>query len=69
MYTKWKSICGLDETYDIYITVNDTLCNSRYIQSTTQNIDTVVPATAGPLGERPPALAGHFCDVPTTLPC
>ena len=21
---------------------------------------TVVPATAGPLGERPPALAGHF---------
>ena len=30
---------------------------------------TVVPATAGPLGERPPALAGHFCDVPTTLPC
>ena len=29
----------------------------------------VVPATAGPLGERPPALAGHFCDVPTTLPC
>ena len=29
---------------------------------------TVVPATAGPLGERPPALAGHFCDVPTTLP-
>ena len=35
------------------------------------NVDksTVVPATAGPLGERPPALAGHFCDVPTTLPC
>ena len=32
------------------------------------NHDTVVPATAGPLGERPPALAGHFCDVPTTLP-
>ena len=32
-------------------------------------IGTVVPATAGPLGERPPALAGHFCDVPTTLPC
>ena len=31
--------------------------------------NTVVPATAGPLGERPPALAGHFCDVPTTLPC
>ena len=30
---------------------------------------TVVPATTGPLGERPPALAGHFCDVPTTLPC
>ena len=30
---------------------------------------TVVPATAGPLGERPPALAGHFCNVPTTLPC
>ena len=30
---------------------------------------TVVPATAGPLCERPPALAGHFCDVPTTLPC
>ena len=30
---------------------------------------TVVPATAGPLGERPPALAGHFCDVPTNLPC
>ena len=30
---------------------------------------TVVPATSGPLGERPPALAGHFCDVPTTLPC
>ena len=30
---------------------------------------TVVPATADPLGERPPALAGHFCDVPTTLPC
>ena len=27
---------------------------------------TVVPVTAGPLGERPPALAGHFCDVPTT---
>ena len=33
------------------------------------NDNTVVPATAGPLGERPPALAGHFCDVPTTLPC
>ena len=33
--------------------------------------NTVVPATAGPLGERPPALAGHFCNVglPTTLPC
>ena len=31
--------------------------------------NTVVPATTGPLGERPPALAGHFCDVPTTLPC
>ena len=31
--------------------------------------NTVVPATAGPLGERPPALAGHFCDVPTNLPC
>ena len=31
--------------------------------------DTVVPATAGPLGQRPPALAGHFCNVPTTLPC
>ena len=31
--------------------------------------NTVVPATAGPLGERPPALAGHFCDVPTTLSC
>ena len=30
---------------------------------------TVVPATAGPLGERPHALAGHFCNVPTTLPC
>ena len=30
---------------------------------------TVVPAMAGPLGERPPALAGHFCNVPTTLPC
>ena len=30
---------------------------------------TVVPATAGPLGERPPALAGHFCNVPTTSPC
>ena len=30
---------------------------------------TVVPATTGSLGERPPALAGHFCDVPTTLPC
>ena len=29
---------------------------------------TVVPAAAGPLGERPPALAGHFCNVPTTLP-
>ena len=28
---------------------------------------TVVPATAGPLGERPPALAGHFCNVPTTV--
>ena len=28
---------------------------------------TVVPATAGPLGERPPALAGHFCSVPTTV--
>ena len=28
----------------------------------------VVPATAGPLGERPPALAGHFYNVPTTLP-
>ena len=34
-----------------------------------RNETTVVPATAGPLGERPPALAGHFCDVPTTLPC
>ena len=32
-------------------------------------IITVVPATAGPLGERTPALAGHFCNVPTTLPC
>ena len=31
--------------------------------------NTVVPATAGPLGERPPALAGHFSDVPTTSPC
>ena len=30
---------------------------------------TVVPAMAGPLGERPPAFAGHFCNVPTTLPC
>ena len=30
---------------------------------------TVVPDTASPLGERPPALAGHFCNVPTTLPC
>ena len=30
---------------------------------------TVIPAAAGPLGERPPALAGHFCKVPTTLPC
>ena len=29
-------------------------------------VSTVVPATAGPLGERPPALAGHFCNVPTT---
>ena len=28
---------------------------------------TVVPATAGPLGERPPALVGHFCNVPTTV--
>ena len=27
-------------------------------------VTTVVPATAGPLGERPPALAGHFCNVP-----
>ena len=26
---------------------------------------TVVPATAGPLGERRPALAGHFCNAPT----
>ena len=33
------------------------------------DITTVVPATAGPLGERPPASAGHFCDVPTNLPC
>ena len=32
-------------------------------------VTTVVPATAGPLGERPPALAGHCCDVPTTSPC
>ena len=24
-------------------------------------------ATAGPLGERPPVLAGHFCIVPTTV--
>ena len=29
-------------------------------------LNTVVPATAGPLGERPPALDGHFCDVPST---
>ena len=28
---------------------------------------TVVPATAGLFGERPPALAGHFCNVPTTV--
>ena len=28
---------------------------------------TVVPATAGPLGEQPPALAGHFCNVPTAV--
>ena len=28
---------------------------------------TVVLATAGTLGERPPALAGHFCNVPTTV--
>ena len=28
---------------------------------------TVVPATAASLGERPPALAGHFCNVPTTV--
>ena len=41
---------------------------SRALQSM-QSSDTVVPATAGPLGERPSALAGHFCDVPTTLPC
>ena len=27
----------------------------------------VVPATSGPLGERPPALVGHFCNVPTTV--
>ena len=27
----------------------------------------VVPATAGPLGERPPALVGHFCNVPITV--
>ena len=26
-----------------------------------------VPATAGHLGKRPPALAGHFCNVPTTV--
>ena len=28
---------------------------------------TVVPATAVPLGEQPPALAAHFCNVPTTV--
>ena len=28
---------------------------------------TVAPAMAGPLGERPPALVGHFCNVPTTV--
>ena len=39
------------------------------INNNNKFIYTVVPATAGPLGERPPALAGHFCDVPTTLPC
>ena len=42
------------------------LCGSEDI---VKFVGTVVPATAGPLGERPPALAGHFCDVPTTLPC
>ena len=30
---------------------------------------TVVPAKAGPLGERPPALAGHFCNVGPTNYC
>ena len=28
---------------------------------------TVVPATTGPFGERSPASAGHFCNVPTTV--
>ena len=40
-----------------------------YNTSVREQTSTVVPATAGPLGERPSALAGHFCNVPTTLPC
>ena len=55
---------------------SSTCCNTKtfsLVQETEHDMDTdsdtVVPATAGPLGERPPALAGHFCNVPTTLPC
>ena len=36
-------------------------------EKTASHSGTVVPAMAGPLGERPPALAGHFCNVPTTV--
>ena len=48
-----------------------TRCTTESWSSKQSSLDiiTVVPATAGPLGERPPALAGHVCDVPTTLPC
>ena len=27
----------------------------------------LVPVMAGPLDQRPPALVGHFCNVPTTV--
>ena len=33
----------------------------------TVSLPRVVPATGIPLGELPPALAGRFCNVPTTV--
>ena len=54
------------------IIINENIKWSKHINKISYSISktigiTVVPATAGPLGERPPALAGHFCNVPTNV--